>query len=200
MRPLFKYLIYGSVALVIVASVLFWFGGRKQKISYTVRIKDSRAEVFRHLTDPELIKEWAKDVVSIEPLTEGGHREGAQARMTIESEGRTLVFTDEVLATAKDQSLLLVRSNSDFLEYSSDYRLNESGDTTELTVHVEYRFLGIYRFLGVVPGPAKAILEEDMEKLKKDVESTENLKTNDGEKASEKNKPDSDDQKKQPAN
>ena len=173
MRPISKAALYIGIIIAIVGGVTFWLGGKTKKFRVETIVQAPPSEVFKHITDPELIPKWADGVVEIEPLSSERNQEGSRARVTYKKDGKTIVFTDEVKAIETD-SRLLVASTGPMFKLSSDYSLVESGMQTKLRVEVHINYRGIYRFLGPFLGnqTAEKQLEADIQKLRMNAEAS----------------------------
>ena len=166
MRPLSKFAVYAAALIVVALGCLFWVGGRNQTSQVDEIINAPPDVVYKHLTEPELVKTWVDGIVSIEPLTDEGHQVGAQAKIVVEHEGKKVELTDEVLV-ADENSHLIVVSNASMFKNNADYSM-ESPDqkTTKLRLINKVQFKGFYRFMGPFMPSAESKLKEDIHRLK----------------------------------
>ena len=173
MRPITKGALYAGVILVLAGGILFWLGGKTRKYRVETTIQAPPSEVFRHITDPELIPQWAETVVSVEPLTTGKNEAGSRAKITCEKDGEEFVLTDEVKTFEKD-SRLVVASVCSMFKLSSDYSLEEAGKLeTKFRVEVHLNYRGAYRFIAPFLGnkSTEDQLKADIQQLRTNIES-----------------------------
>jgi uncharacterized protein YndB with AHSA1/START domain len=158
------------LAIVFVISttllVLWMIGGQTVVNTCEVTIAAPPKTVFRYLTDPENVMKWMDSVMSIEPLTEGGHGIGARARITVQEGSRSLVMYDEVLQSEPGR-LLEVRSVSNTLQVNNSYELEARGQETVLrqTMKTDYKSWARI-FAPLLSGQAERQLQADFQRLK----------------------------------
>jgi len=148
-----KAAIYLLILCVLAAGIVFWLGSQKYKVTFEQHIDAPPDVVFQHLIEPELIKQWA-DVVSIEPLTNEGHKVGARAKITVRHDDEEMVFEDEVKESRQNERLL-VESDSTMILVNSDYQLENllnKNKETRIKVVVEMQYKSIFRFLAPFSG------------------------------------------------
>ncbi len=174
MRPISKAALYLGIILALAAGILFWLGGKTRKYRVETTIQAPTTEVFKHITDPALIPQWAEGVVKIQPLSDGKSQPGSRAKITYQKDGQEIELTDEI-KTIEENSRLVVASTGSVFRVSSDYSLMENGATqTKLRVEVHLNYRGIYRFIGpfLSNKENETRLESDIQKLRANVESS----------------------------
>ena len=164
-----------AIALValplLVAGALWVLGGRTQVYRAEIEIEAPPEEVFPYLTEPDRIAQWVDGLVEITPLTEGGHRVGATARLVVEQDGNRYEFIDEVTSTTANESLEL-HSQSDMFDADIRWELEPSKNGTHATAVMRTDFHGFYRFLApMMRSTAEEQLQSDFERLKQLIES-----------------------------
>lgn len=150
---------------------LYLIGGRPYTYRADIEIDADPNLVFTYLTDEELLLQWMGGVTKIEPLTEGGHRVGAKARITIEENGSVTVMEDEVV-DSKPGSLLQVKLTNDMITALSVYDLHSHGSRTHLSHHLITRYKNWVRvFAPLAGGAVTRKLNDDLTSLKQLIES-----------------------------
>ena len=172
--PMKRKLPLAAVGVLLGATIaLYVIGGRTAAYRADIEIDASPVTVFTYLTETDLLLQWMDGVTKIEPLTEGGHRVGARARITIQdNENATpVVMDDEVLRSEPGQQLE-VRLTSSAIVATSTYDLHSHGSSTHLSHEFRGDFSGVMRiFAPFVAGSIQQKLREDLQRLKELVES-----------------------------
>ena len=136
MKPFLRILAATVGLLVIAGGALFLMGGRQFAVIAETRIDAAPDQVFWRLTDPEQAKQWIDGLQEVEPITDGGHRVGARARLTISQGNRTVELEDEVLQSVPGQSLV-VQMQGNLFETISVMQLSADREAT-IVRHLAY--------------------------------------------------------------
>jgi len=173
-RVFLKYALIAAgvvVATGVVALLGLWLaGGGVHEQTTTVRINAPREEVFRHLTEPELLVQWMDGVEKIEPLDDLGHTPGARSRVTIEVDGGKVELDDELVEYNQPERLA-VKLTSPYFEVHNTYQLTEEDGVTTVHQTMEAEYHGAVRMVAPFVGDAtQKQLDGDIARLKKMVE------------------------------
>ena len=164
-----------AVLGLVLAAVagLYAVGGQTARYQADVEIDAAPETVFEYLTDSELLLQWLEGVTEIKPLTEGGHRVGAKARVTVREGDAAFIMEDEVIRSDAAE-LLEVRITSSVFEILSTYSLEPRGERTHLVHEMQADYKGFIRILAPLAGPeATRKMNEDFARLKRLVEEHE---------------------------
>jgi uncharacterized protein YndB with AHSA1/START domain len=160
------------VGILLGAAVaLYVIGGRTAVYRADIEIDASPETVFGYLTETDLILQWMDGITKIEPLSEGEHRVGAKAEVTIEdANGIKLVMQDEVLKSEPGQLLQVSLRSSGFAAVST-YDLHSHGQTTHLSHELQANYGGLGRlFAPFFAGSATGKMNDDLSRLKELIE------------------------------
>ena len=161
------------LAVLLVASGVLWVMGGKTFIHQAqVPTSATPAEVFTHVTQSELIPQWADKVSRVEPLTEGGHKVGAKAKIVVVENGKEFVFYDEVTASEQDQ-FVATHITSDMFTADNRITINEENGGVLVRSNLAVKYSGVWRLLApFMEGAVQEKVEGDLERLKKLLEKT----------------------------
>ena len=140
------------------------------KITCTVDVKCTPERVWYWLGTPERAMVWQTNVSKTEVLQETPNMVGTTFRETIEEEGRGVEMSGIVTDYRENQSLAMhLRSKYNVVDV--DWRIEEVGESTRLTVHANIRFRSFIGVLSVLIRPVfkkriVAQLQEELAMLK----------------------------------
>jgi uncharacterized protein YndB with AHSA1/START domain len=132
MSRISRVLIALVILFVLAVFTLFLIGGRQQQYRHQITINAPRSFVFQCLTDPAYIQKWIAGSSKYQVLTEGGHRLGARAHITVSAPGIRMEVDSEVLETIPDERLITALTTSP-LDARSDFQLEGNDQTTVVT-------------------------------------------------------------------
>jgi len=166
------------IALPLLAVVALLLAGQREAAGRNVeRLAIARppAQVYRHLVDVKLLREWA-GFAKVESLTEGEFGTGSRLRLVSEARGQRTTMEAQVVAAEKDRALVLAvktepGSPVGFTQ-RVEYRLEERGGDARLAVTVDTRYEGIVARLlePLITRGAQRQLEVALERLRFRVE------------------------------
>jgi uncharacterized protein YndB with AHSA1/START domain len=123
-------------------------------------------EVFRYLTEPELLPTWIGGLRESRPLGDGTMRVGAKSIEVVEERGKTVEMTSEVLAVDPDRALAVRITYPGVGDTDMAYELTPVAGGTELRLTVSSRFRGVARLVGWLARPAmRKQLRADLDRL-----------------------------------
>lgn len=159
--------------LLIATGVLYIIGGQTAVYRADIEIDAPPETVFSYLTEIDLLLQWMDGVTEIKPLTEGGHRVGARARVTIHEGEAAFVMEDELLRSEPSE-LLQVRLTSSAFVILSTYTLHTHGDKTHLSQELRADYKGFIRlFAPFASGEATRKMNDDFGRLKRLIEQND---------------------------
>jgi uncharacterized protein YndB with AHSA1/START domain len=167
-----KPVMIGIVILLVAVIGLLWLLGRRT-FQYRAEILVAAApeQVFFHLTDPALLKQWIGGLVESAPMGDSTLRVGAKSREIIEVNGRRFEMQSEVLQLEANR-LLEVSLQNDFGHTISRYQLEPDNGRTRLTHMMQTNYKGLFARL-MAPFIGRAVqtkLDGDFNQLKQLVE------------------------------
>lgn len=172
-KKLFKIALAVVGVLLGACIALFLIGGRTVVYRAEIEIAAPTATVFNHLTDTELLLQWMEGVTKIEPLTEGGHRVGGKARVTIHENENEFVMEDEVLKSEPGE-LLQVRLTCPVFAATSTYDMHSHGSVTHVSHELRSDYRGLFRLVApFTVGSGERHMAGDLARLKQLIEQTE---------------------------
>ncbi len=139
-----RVIIVSMVLFVVAAITLFLLGGRQRQYKTQVEIAAPKEVVFQYLTDPAKIQKWSGGKAQIRPLTDEGHKEGAQTHISLVYGGMRLEIESEVLETLLNERLITELSSTQ-MTARSDFQLEESDGSTLLNHSFQVTPLGMSR-------------------------------------------------------
>jgi uncharacterized protein YndB with AHSA1/START domain len=163
---------------VVVVLALAALGQRPNAGRNVERIAIARppAQVFRHLVDDARIAQWT-GMAEVSRLTEGPARAGSRWQLVREARGQRTVMNVEATAVEPDRRLvtMLRTAPGSKVGFSqiAEYRLEEKGGDTRLTVTIDSRYDGvILRLLEpLISRAAQKQLEQILDRLRAQVEA-----------------------------
>jgi uncharacterized protein YndB with AHSA1/START domain len=160
------------LALAAAAGVLWFVGGRMTVHQAETAINETPEQVFKYLTQPELLTQWIGGLVESTPVGDGRLVVGARSREVIEDNGRRFTLDSEVVGLEPGR-LLAVSLTGDMFDITSRYQLELAGATTRVQHTMETRYRGITRlFAPFLRGAVQRKVETDLARLKKVVEKS----------------------------
>lgn len=122
------------------------------KISYKIDINATPARVFYWLKDPERAMVWQRNVSKIEILHETLDMIGTTGREIIEENGRSVEMHVVVTDYRENQSLAM-HLDGKFNTVDVEWRIEEIGERTCLTMHSNIRFKSFIGVLSILMRP-----------------------------------------------
>ena len=171
MKPFYRFLA-ATLCLLILAAVLVWhWGGKQMAFVAETRIEGTTVEdVMNHLSQPDLVEQWAWQLVEMTPDDESDTTIGATATAKLEdSEG--FVEMENQFLFASDNALT-VRTSTDHFEVFSTWQVNE----LNRDVVVRQLMLGTHKGIGRFSAlfnrrEQQAMMERDLRRLKRFIET-----------------------------
>jgi uncharacterized protein YndB with AHSA1/START domain len=165
----FKPVMLGIVILLFAVTALLWLlGGRTFQYRAEVLVAAAPEQVFFHLTDPALLKQWIGGLVESTPMGDSTLRVGAKSREVIEENGRRFEMQSEVLRLEANR-LLEVSLQNDFGQTISRYQLEPDNGRTRLThtMHTNYKGLFVRLMAPFIGRAVQSKLDKDFNQLKR---------------------------------
>ncbi len=154
------------VIAAVIALVWLW-GGRTMHYRAEAVIAAPPEWVFRHLTEPALLRKWIGGFVESKPLGDGVLRVGARSVEVVEENGRRLEMQSEVLRLEAPR-VLEVGMQGGFAAMVNAYRLEPVDSRTRLTMTMQASYTGAMRLLAPFIGRSvQRKLEGDFAQLAK---------------------------------
>jgi len=138
-----------SCILISILLILYLIGGQTYSFQTEVKVQATTQEVFAAITDSEQAAEWVDGVVKITPLTEGGFKKGAKAKILVVEQNREFILYDEVLDFQQDKYVTF-RIESNLFVSEQKYSLSEDPADPLLTIvkhEVSLNHLGFSRII-----------------------------------------------------
>ncbi len=108
----------------------------------------------------------------MQPITEGGHKVGAKAKIVVVENGKEFVFYDEVTASEQDQ-FVATHITSDMFTADNRITINEENGGVLVRSNLAVKYSGVWRLLApFMEGAVQEKVEGDLERLKKLLEKT----------------------------
>ena len=169
-----KYASLGFVGILLAAvAILFILASREDanKMTVSVEIDKSPAELWPWLEEPEKIKQWVGWVVEIKSLTPGKQGVGAKAHWVMEdlnNGGARVEMDDEVIEYVPLKKIATRLAATGSFTGESSYVLEDLGGRTRLTATGRYDFGSTFVKLltALVMSSASDKLKDDMVRLK----------------------------------
>lgn len=146
MSGIVKFLLFLVIAMGITIGCLWFLGGKKQEYSTVVSINASTDQIYPYLTEPERIKKWKSELVEIRLLQEGPIELGSKSVSTLQFNGTTKVFNDEVIRFQENE-VFTVRSRAPGVIFSSIFKLENESGKTGLSYQVKLTNRGFNRLM-----------------------------------------------------
>ncbi|MGI9519119.1 MAG: SRPBCC family protein [Pirellulaceae bacterium] len=177
MKPFLRILVATIGLLVIAGGALFLVGGKQFPVIAETRIDASPDQVFWRLIDPDEVKKWVAGLEQIEPLTEGGHRVGARAKLTMAQGNSRFELEDEVLQSVPNQSLV-VRMSGNMVQSISAVQLTSDRDATVVRQIGYFTPRGFFRLTApFAHHEVQQKMQDDLTRLKSLVEAAPTTST-----------------------
>ena len=123
-------------------------------------------EVFRYLTEPDLLPRWIDGLRESRPLGDRAMRVGAKSIEVVEAHGKTMEITSEVTALDADRALSVRITYPGAGDTDMAYELTPVAHGTELRLTVTPRYRGIARLVGWLMQPsARKRLQANLDRL-----------------------------------
>ena len=123
------------------------------KLTYTIDINSTPEIVFSWLGTPERAMMWQTSVSKTEILHETPNMIGTTFREVVEENGRRVEMNGVVTDYRKDQ-VLAMHLDSKYNNVDVEYRLEEIGGRTRLTMISNIRLRSFLRVLSIILWPA----------------------------------------------
>ena len=172
----------GLAGLILLAIAILWLAGFRSghdHIIAEVQIDRSAPQVFRYLTDDDLVKKWISGLVEIKSMATpaDGSQVGRKYQVGEVYNGQRVDMEMTVTRYEKDRRLSLYVTSVghpgiDFTE-AGDYTLAEENGKTRLRFEVKTKYLGFMPRLFepfITPAATKK-LNEDFQRMKQLVEA-----------------------------
>ena len=138
---------------------------------HAVEIEAPREDVFRWLTEPELMQQWIDGLLEFEPR-DPGPALGSRSRQVMRIKGRNFELDSEITAFEPPEGLD-VRIDHKGFESTSRYRVEESDGVSRVTATIEtsYKLFANRLLAGLVTREAQKKLVGDLARLMELVEA-----------------------------
>lgn len=123
------------------------------KLAYTIDINSTPEIVFSWLSTPERAMMWQTSVSKTEILHETPNMIGTTFREIVEENGRRVEMNGVVTDYRKDQ-VLAMHLDSKYNNVDVEYRLEEIGGRTRLTMISNIRLRSFLRVFSIILWPA----------------------------------------------
>jgi len=154
------------VALLLAAAGCWLAGGGVHTQTTAAQIHAPREEVFKHLSEPDSIKQWIEGVVQITPLDDLGNTPGARSRVICEVDGGKFEMDDELLVYDQP-SRLSVKLTSPMFTIVNTFQLTEDAGVTTVEQTMDAEYHGLARTMApFIGGATQKQLDDDMLRLK----------------------------------
>lgn len=172
----------GLAGLILLAIAILWLAGFRSghdHIIVEVQIDRPAPQVFRYLTDDDLVKKWISGLVEIKSTATpvDGSQVGRKYQVGEVYNGQRVDMEMTVTGFEKDRSLSLyivsLGDPNDGFRETGDYTLAEEGGKTRLRFDVKTKYLGLVPRLFepfITPAATKK-LNEDFQRMKRLVEA-----------------------------
>jgi hypothetical protein len=122
------------------------------KLTYTIDINSTPEKVWYWLGTPERAMVWQTSVSKAEILQETPNMIGTTFRETIEENGRG-VEMHGVVTDYRENQVLAMHSEGKYNVVDVEWRLDEMGERTRLTLNSNIRFKSFIRVLSILMRP-----------------------------------------------
>lgn len=163
------------VLMLLGVVVLYAMGSGEYRITATQKIKATRGEVFKLITEPESVEKWVTGVASIEPDPESeieGHGVGAKSIITVDAGGSNLIINDEVTKSQFNREMEL-KMTSDAFTVVNNFQLKlvegftPEDEVIEVVQDYRIRFKGVARvFAPFIKGMVEDQIKSDLKRLR----------------------------------
>jgi len=168
MTLFFRFLAVVICFLALTAGVLFQLGGKVKEVTSNITIEGTDvATVMSHLSDPQLVSQWAGELVEMQP----DRPDSKQTTITIQDEQGTEDLQSRFLHST--DSSITVKTSSDSFDAVSIWRVESRGEND---VQIRQLMLGRHRGFQRLahwfrPDQSREIMQEDLERLKSFIET-----------------------------
>jgi uncharacterized protein YndB with AHSA1/START domain len=112
----------------------------------TANVRAEPAEVYRYLTEPDLLPRWVDGLRESRPQGDGVMRVGATSIEVVEARGKSVEMVSEVLAWEQDRALSVrMTYPGDVGAADMTYVLTPADDATRVRLTFTPRYRGIAR-------------------------------------------------------
>ena len=133
------------------------------KLSETLHVDRTPAEVFDFIVNMENVPKWQPAVTRVTRLTDGPVRVGSQFREQARLAGRTIETTCEITTLESAKRFAFRASSTGPFTYESQYELAPAGAGTHLQIEGRFHFRGWWRL--VEPLLAMEVRKESRQEL-----------------------------------
>ena len=169
-----KYASLGFAGILLAAvAILYILASREDanKMTVSVEIDKSPAELWPWLEEPEKIKQWVGWVIEIKPLTPGKQGVGAKAHWVMEdrnNDGARVEMDNEVIEYVPLKKIVTRVAASESFTGESSFVVEDLGGKSRLTSTGRYDFGSPFVKLltTLIMSSAGDKLKEDMMRLK----------------------------------
>lgn len=126
------------LGIVTVLVILFFSTGLLVKeTTYQVRVEINKplSEVFIAFNDQNSMKKWVPEVIAIEPINIKPGIVGSEYKMTVDTNGQTVIMTEKVMAYIPNQKVTLY-FDAGYMLKTDDYNFSEDNGITLLVKDV----------------------------------------------------------------
>jgi uncharacterized protein YndB with AHSA1/START domain len=120
----------------------------------TVSLPAEPHEVFRYLTEPDLLPRWIVGLRESRPMGEGVMRVGAKSVELVEAHGKIVEIVSEVTALDPDRALRVRIIYPGAGDTDMAYELTPVAHGTDLRLVVTPRYRGVARLVGRLMRPS----------------------------------------------
>ena len=122
------------------------------KITYTMEIKTTPEKVWYWLGTPERAMEWQTNVSKTEILQKTPDMIGTTFRETIEENGSSTEM-EGVVTDYRENQALAMRLSGKYNLVDVEWRIEERGEHTRLTIYSNIRFRSFLKILSILMRP-----------------------------------------------
>jgi len=136
------------------------------KFTHSVEFAQSPEEIFRYLTDDQIVKQWISGLQKIIPLTEGNPHVGAKSRHIYHENGRDIEMIEELTAYEPNR-LICFHGQTDGFEMDVEYRLEPiaSGTRVHFQSVIQYTSLMMRLLSPIISRMTQQQSVSDLERL-----------------------------------
>jgi uncharacterized protein YndB with AHSA1/START domain len=132
----------------------------------TVAVPAHPREVFRYLTEPDLLPRWIDGLRESRPLGDGVLRVGATSIEVVEARGKMVEILSEVTRLVEDRALSVRITYPGAGDTDMAYELTPVAHGTEVRLTVTPRYRGIARAVGWLMRPSmRRRLQANLDRL-----------------------------------
>jgi uncharacterized protein YndB with AHSA1/START domain len=132
----------------------------------TVAVPAHPREVFRYLTEPDLLPRWIDGLRESRPLGDGVLRVGATSIEVVEARGKMVEILSEVTRLVEDRVLTVRITYPGAGDTDMAYELTPVAHGTEVRLTVTPRYRGIARVVGRLMRPSmRRRLQANLDRL-----------------------------------